>query len=66
MYGHDGECLFSIICNLVCIVAAIVVIFIYMYNTTEKHTVHQSHNYQLHNSMKMSLSNWIHNTNITR
>ena len=62
MYGNDGGCLFNFNCNLVCIVAANVVIFIY--NTTEKHTVHQSHNCQLHNWMNMSLSNWIHNTNI--
>ena len=56
--------LFNIRCNLVCIVAANVVIFIY--NTTGKHTVHQSHNCQLQNWMEMSLSNWIHSTNMTR
>ena len=42
-----NKCLFNINSNLVCIVAANVVIIIY--NTTEKHTVHQSHNCQLHN-----------------
>ena len=62
MYGHDGEFLFNSSCNFVCIGAANVVFFIY--NTTEKHTVHQSHNCQLHNWMNMSLSNWIHNTNM--
>ena len=64
MYDDDSECLFNISCNLVCIVAANVVIFIY--NTTEKQTVRQSHNCQLHNWMNISLSNWIHNTNMTR
>ena len=64
MYGHEGECLFNINYNLVCIVAANVAIFIY--NTTEKYTVHQSHNCQLHNWTNMSLSNWIHNTNMSK
>ena len=64
MYGHDGECLLNINCNLVCIIAANAVIFIY--NTTDKHTVHQIHNCQLHNWMNMPLSNWMHNTYMTR